>query len=170
VIEKYTFDIKSPKVDKKLILVKSALELRSHVVLKLLSFVLYYDPGLRIETELGMHYVPDLAIPGDHGIPRMWIDCGKIAVRKVDSLATKLKTTEIVIVKETQRELEQFRRVIDKKVEHADRIGYLAFEPEFVVGIANAIVKVNDFTLYEVKENVIGVALNDEIFESTLYR
>ncbi|MFA6601234.1 MAG: hypothetical protein WCU74_09540, partial [Candidatus Omnitrophota bacterium] len=89
--EKYTFDLKFPKVQKKLILVKSDLELHAHVIMKLLGYVLYYDPELKIEASVDMHYMPDLVIPGDHGVPRLWIDCGKIAIRKVESLAQKLR-------------------------------------------------------------------------------
>jgi uncharacterized protein YaeQ len=168
--EKYTFDLKSPKVKQKLILVKSDLELHAHVVMKLLGFLLFYDPGLKIEAGVEMHYKPDLVIPGDHGVPRLWIDCGKIAIRKVESLAQKLRTTRTILIKETRHELDQFRKVVEKKVDHFERIEYLAFEPNFISGIAGAMSKVNDFTLYEVMENVIGVAINEEVFESTLYR
>jgi dihydrodipicolinate synthase/N-acetylneuraminate lyase len=117
-----------------------------------------------------MHYRPDLVIPGDHGIPEHWIDCGKVAVRKVDRLASKLKTTKIVIVKETAGELAQFRRLIDKKVERSDRIEYLGFDPDFIRSLADTMAKMNDVTLYDVMENVVGVAMNGEVFETTLHR
>src|SRR4051812_32320210 len=103
-IEKFTFDLQSSKVREKLILVKADSELRAHIVLKLLAYLLFYEPELKIEIGVEMHYKPDLVVPGDYGIPKMWIDCGQISIRKAGSLATKLKTTRIIIVKETQRE------------------------------------------------------------------
>lgn len=169
-IEKFTFELHASGVDEKLILVKSDLELRTHIVLKLLSYILFYDPQLKIEASASMHYKPDLLIPGDHSLPKLWIDCGKIAVRKVESLSEKLRHSRIVIVKESKSELEKFRKVIEKKVEHANRIEYLAFEPGFVGNIADSLARTNHLTLYSVADNVIGIALNDEVFESTLYR
>ncbi len=153
-----------------MIVVKDITESHAHVVMKLLAFLLYYDPRLVIEKSVDMHYKPDLVIPGDHGVPELWIDCGKIALKKVDTLSRKLKTSRLVIIKENKREMESFRKLIDKKVEHALRVEYLAFEPGFVTAIGENLKRTNEVMLYEVMENVIGVALNDQVFESTLYR
>jgi len=188
-IEKFSFDIQlstspflqslrqgkkefstSGDVKKKLVLVKNDLESRTHVTLKLLAFMLFYDPRLQVETSAGMHYKPDLMIPGEHGVPELWIDCGKIALRKVDSLSGKLRASRVIFVKETKRELDVFRQLIEKKVEHFARLEYLAFEKGFVAGIAEALARGNEMTLYEAAENAIGVALNAEVFESMLYR
>lgn len=174
-IEKLTFDLQAelpgaPKIREKMILVKSDLESREHVVMKLLAYLLFYDPRLKIEKSVDMHYKPDLVIPGDHGVPELWIDCGKIALKKVDSLSRKLKTSRLIIVKETRRDLHNFRLTIDKKVENADRVEYLAFEDGFVQGIASSLQRTNEVTMYPVMENVIGLALNQEVFESALYR
>ncbi|MCM8775142.1 MAG: YaeQ family protein [Candidatus Omnitrophica bacterium] len=169
-IEKFTFDLQSHQVRKKLVLVKSELELRTHVVLKLLAYLLFYDPRLQIETSVDMHYKPDLVIPGESGIPELWIDCGKIALRKVEKISTKLRASRIVIVKETHGELERFKKLIDKKVDAAFRLEYLAFDHDFISGIADSLQRTNELTLYTVMENVIGIALNDQVFESFLYR
>lgn len=174
-IEKYTLDLRAefpdkPKVHEKMILVKTDLESHSHVVMKMLSYLIFYDPRLVIEKSIDMHYKPDLVIPGDHGVPELWIDCGKIALKKVDTLSRKLKTSRLIVVKENQREMESFRKLIDKKVENAFHVEYLAFEPGFVTAIGENLKRTNQVMMYEVMENVIGVALNDEVFESTLYR
>jgi uncharacterized protein YaeQ len=169
-IEKFTFDLQSPKLREKLILVKNDLERREHIVLKLLAYLLFYEPGLKIEQGIDMHYKPDLVVPGDYGVPSLWIDCGQIAVRKVESLAMKLKTTRLVILKETKREMDVFRKVIEKKVKYFERIEYLSFEKGFVSGVGASLKRTNEITLYDVMENVIGLAVNEEIFESELYR
>ena len=169
-IEKFTFELHAPKIrGEKIILVKDDLELRNHVVLKLLAYLIYYDPKLKVEISADMHYKPDLMIPGDHGIPELWIDCGQVALRKAESLTGKLKTTRIIFVKETKREMETFKKLLEKKVEGADRLEFLGFEPGFVLSVANAIQRTNHLTIYDVMENVIGIALNDQIFESTAY-
>lgn len=159
-----------PKVREKMILVKNDMESRHHVVLKLLAYCLYHDPRLVIEKGVDMHYKPDLVIPGDHGVPELWIDCGKIAVRKVDNLTRKLKAGRFIILKENKRELNEFRKVIEKKVENPDGVEYLAFENGFVQGIAENLARTNEVTVYPIMENTIGFALNDMVFESSLCR
>ncbi len=169
-IEKFTFELHAPKIDhKKIIFVKAEGELRNHVVLKLLAYLLYYHPEMKIDVSADMHYKPDLFIPGEHNVPQLWIDCGKIALRKVESLAGKLKHTRVIFIKETKRELDVFKKLVGRKVEEGSRLEFLAFEPGFVSSLANALERTNHLTLYEVMENVIGIAMNDQIFESTLY-
>lgn len=170
-IEKFTFELHTPKISKKkIVLVKDIMERRHHVVLKLLAYCLYYTPELKVEVSAEMHYKPDLMVPGDHGVPQVWIDCGQVTLRKVESLAQKLRTTKIVFLKETRRELETFKKLVDKKIEHGERLEFLAFEPGFTDALAAALQRTNHFTLYEIMENIIGVAMNDDVFESCLYR
>ncbi|MBI4970398.1 MAG: YaeQ family protein [Candidatus Omnitrophica bacterium] len=170
-VEKFTFELHAPKINhKKIVLVKDEVELRNHVVLKLLAYVLFYDPELKVDVSADMHYQPDLIIPGDHGVPKLWIDCGKVTLKKVESLAAKLRHTRVIFVKETERELGIFKKLLEKKVEYFERLEYLAFDAGFVESVANALERTNHFTLYDVMENVIGIALNDQTFESTLFR
>lgn len=169
-IEKFTFDLTFPKVRKKMILVKKETELREHVVLKLLSYVLYYHPRLQIEVPVNMHYKPDLAVAGEHGIPELWIDCGHVGIAKVESLARKLRTTRIVFVKTSRRELDQFKALVGKKVDRTGQIEYLAFDENAVRGFARALRKNNELIFYWQAEDVLGWVLNEEAFESSLYR
>lgn len=168
-IEKFTFDIQLKKEKKKIILVKEENELRDHVVLKLLAYILFFDSRLQVEVSVGMHYKPDLVIKGNGGNPELWIDCGYVALAKVKSLAQKLRTTRVIFVKETPRELETFKNLIIKKTEHPERVEFLAFDDGFVSGIAQDLGRTNQVVLYEVMENVIGLALNDSVFESHLH-
>jgi len=50
------------------------------------------------------------------------------------------------------------------------RLEFLAFEPGFITRVAEALGRSNQVTLYPISENAIGLAMNDEIFESNLYR
>ncbi len=170
-IEKFTFEVCAPKIppQTKIILVKDLSELRNHVVMKLLSYLIYYDTELKVEVSADMHYKPDLMIPGDHGVPKLWIDCGKIALKKVGALATKLKNTRVIIVKEAKRELDVFKKLVDRKIDYSERLEFLSFDAGFIAQVSNALQRTNHITLYSVMENVIGIALNDEIFETTLY-
>ncbi len=170
-IEKFSFEIQLAKTKKKLILVKAVSERREHVVLKLLAYMLFYDPELKVEVDIGMHYKPDLVLlqPGEQ-VPDIWIDCGQVTTLKVQSLAKKLKRSRIIFMKETHRELYQFKKLIEKKVEDESRIEYVAFDDGFVPGIAEALERTNQVVMYPVMEGVIGLALNDGVFETHLHR
>lgn len=170
-IEKFTFDIEAPRVSKKIILVKNDSESRDHVVMKLLAYVLFYHSRLKVEPTLpNMHYKPDLAIENENALPDIWIDCGYVSLKKVETLSKKLRSTRFVLMKKSESELKRFRAMVDKKVEWAERVEYLAFESGFVEGISENLLKNNQFTLYEVMEEVIGVVINDTLFESKLIK
>ncbi len=167
-IEKYTFDLEGPRLKrKKLILVKTDSETRFHIILKVLGYILFYDPRLRVEVPVGMTYKPDLVIEDETGKPELWIDCGYVPVKKASSLPKKLKNTRIVLIKKTRREMENFRNLLKDRVE--GHLEFLAFDPGFVEEAAEALRRINLVTLYEVMENVIGVTLNDRVLETTLY-
>ncbi|MDA9101372.1 YaeQ family protein [Omnitrophica bacterium] len=169
--EKFTFDIQAPKIKKKkLILVKSASENREHVALKLMAFMLFYDPRLMIEIQIGTHYKPDLVIEGNGTQPELWIDCGYVAVKKATSLAQKLKTTRLVFFKETRSEARNFSHLLGKRDEGTDRIEFVSFENRFIADLAAHFNKVNEVTLYETTETAVGVALNEDVFETEIYR
>ena len=169
-IEKYTFDIVAPRIKKKLILVKNINERREHVVLKLLAYLLFYEPRLKIECDIGMHYRLDLVIEGDHGVPELWIDCGQVSLEKADKLSRKLKSSRVIFIKESAAEMERFRKTLEKKVEHAARIEYLSFDSGFVAGIAEHLDRSNEFTLYAVDETTIGVTTGGNVFETHLHK
>jgi len=172
-LEKFSFELHTTRLKREEItLEKKDSEQRNHVVLKLLAYALFYEPGLKIEVTAGMHYKPDLMVSGEHehGVPKLWIDCGKVTLKKVETLTRKLRSARLIFIKETKRELETFKRLVHKKVEGTDNLEFLAFEAGFVDGMACALEKSNYFTLYEIKEETIGIALKDQIFETDLYR
>ncbi len=169
-IEKFSFDVVSPKVRRKLILVKNDSEGREHVVLKLLAYCLFYDERLRVEPDLGMHYRPDLAIQGEHDVPEVWIDCGQIALEKAEKLSRKLRATRLIFIKESVQELTRFKATLDKKVEYANRIEYLAFDSGVIEQIALQLSRSNEWTLYDIDENTIGITFGDNVFETHLHR
>ncbi|MBN1688375.1 MAG: YaeQ family protein [Candidatus Omnitrophica bacterium] len=170
-IEKYTFQLCSERIQqkKKMVFVKSSSETQGHVILKLLGYMLFYHPDLRVEAKVGMHYKPDLALDGDGGVPSLWIDCGYIALKKAEKLAHQLKRTRFVIIKKTNREIENFKKLVDKRFEDST-VEYLAFEPAFVDRLAGALRRINEVTIYPVMDNAIGVVFNEELFESQVFR
>jgi len=151
-----------------MILVKEDSELREHVVLKMLAYILFYDPKLQIEVDVGMHYKPDLVVTGDRGEPLLWIDCGYVSILKAQNVTKKMRRGRLIFLKTTEAELKQFKSLLQKKADDVQGVEFLAFENGFVSGIAAALNRTNQVTLYPISESAIGVALNDLVFESNL--
>jgi len=166
--EKFTFNIEAPRFKRKMIFFKEETESREHVVLKLMAYLLFYDERLKIEAEIGTHYKPDLVIEGDHGVPEMWIDCGRITLKKIESLAEKFKRTKIVIVKGEKNETLSFRKQAAKRLESFEKVQFVYFDRGFVAGLAEALNRSNDLVQWQVAENVIGVALGERVFETAV--
>ena len=182
--EKFTFNIEAPRFKKKMIFFKEETESREHVVLKLLAYLLFYDEMLRVEVAIGTHYKPDLVIEGDHGVPSLWIDCGRITLKKIESLAGKFRKTKIVIVKSEKNETLSFQKQAERRVGDFENIQYVYFDRGFVARIAEGLNRSNDVVQWQVKgkpfgqapedssangaENVIGIALGDQVFESSV--
>jgi uncharacterized protein YaeQ len=167
--EKFTFQIRSPRLEKKIILFKHDTETREHVVLKLLAYVLFYEPGLKVEVGIGTHYKPDLVVEGDFGVPRLWIECGYLTVKKLEWIARKFQKTRVVVVKGEKNETVMFRKVALKKIGDLPNVRFFYFEAGFVAGLAESLAKNNEFVQWSVTEEAIAVALGESVFESTVH-
>lgn len=166
--EKFTFNIEAPRFKRKMIFFKEETESREHVVLKLMAYLLFYDERLKVEVAVGTHYKPDLAIEGEHGVPEMWIDCGRITLKKIESLAEKFRRTKIIIVKSEKNETLSFRKQAAKRLESFEKVQFVYFDRGFVAAFAEALNRSNDLVQWQVAENVIGVALGERVFETAV--
>ena len=169
-IEKFTFDFSVGKKSGKLILVKSEGETRIHVALKILAYLLFYDPALQVEVDAGMHYKPDLLQRSEEKGIEVWIDCGQISLDKVENLVRKLRRPRIILLKETHSEMKRFKASILKHIPAASRIEFISFEQGFVERLSEAFVRNNHIALYPITETAIGVSLEEEYFESEVFR
>lgn len=167
--EKFTFNIESPRFKRKMVLFKEETETREHVVLKLVAYILFYDPRLKIEVAIGTHYKPDLVVEGDFGVPEVWIDCGRVTLKKVEAIATKFRRTRIVLVKSERGETMAFRKHVLKKTGDLGNVEMVHFDKGFVEGIASFLDRNNDLVQWQVTEDDIAVALGDEVFESKVH-
>lgn len=104
-----------------------------HVVLKLLGYVLFYEQRPRIEAGIGWHFKPDLVSLDDRGAVALWVDCGNIAPRKIDRVATKVgEPDRFFILKRRRQEAELLRRLLDGRIKHPGRVHLIAFDDGFV--------------------------------------
>ncbi len=110
---KYTFQFgDGARGDKHVLKTRSSESLR-HITLKALGCVLYHARRPQIETPVSddkRDYKPDIVAFDAAGAIALWVDCGQIALRKVDDLARARPETESVVIKPTRREMEMYAR------------------------------------------------------------
>lgn len=156
----------------KLVLEKRSGESMRHIVLKILGFLLYYDRSPRIELRVSedkRDYRPDVVAFDEQGQITLWVDCGQIAVRKVDDLTRQFPDAEIVIIKPTDREMESYAREAAKKVRRIERVQFFGFDAEFVPALIAQIGHMNTVR-WQQEDTKLRVTLNGQEFATTLWR
>ena len=118
-------------LQERVFLTKKRGESLDHVLMKFLSWLLFYHPDLRIEVSADQHYKPDLVRFDERGAPLQWVDCGQTALKKLDRIASRNRRTLIDIVKPTERELKLFKDAADSKISRPERVRYFAFRDGF---------------------------------------
>ncbi len=148
---KFTFNIHLTAPDaarqEKLVIASGSGEVAWHVALKLIGYLLFIEARPRIEEGIGWHYKPDLVAHDAEGRLTLWVDCGNIAVKKIDAVATKVGTAaRFVILRRTRREAELLNVVMGKKVKHRQRVTVLSFDDDFVDALADLLDSTNALT------------------------
>ena len=81
-------------VEHRLFLEKLAGESIQHVVMKLLTWLITYRPGLEIEMPIGEHYKPDLVRRDEAFQVTQWADCGQTSLTKLDAIVARHRAPE----------------------------------------------------------------------------
>lgn len=165
--EKYTFDLLIRKCPEKIIMTKGDCETHAHVAMKLMAYLFFYQPELKMEVDIGLHYKPDLVVMNaEAGRPDLWIDCGYVALKKAVDLLERMKQTHLIFIKENPHELKTFRQLLSKKTDAWQRADYVTFEGGFIQEIASRLERRNEITFYPSGEDVFAVIINGELFET----
>ena len=115
-------------VERRQFLRKRSGESVRHVMMKWLSYMLFYHETLQIEVSASQHFKPDLVRFDEvTGEPLQWIDCGQTALQKLDKISRKNRHTMIDIVKATPGELAAYKLQADTRLEKPERVRYWAF-------------------------------------------
>ena len=114
-------------------------ETSTHIVLKLLSFLLFRRERLQIETALNnddIPFVPNIAQLDYQMRPVLWVECGECSVAKLDKLAVKVPEAEIWVVKRSCPDVEELLRGMQKHELRRQRYQIIGMEPAVVDEIA----------------------------------
>lgn len=168
---KYTFNIQAEHISPKLVLEKAKGESEAHVILKLLSYLMFYRQGIKIEHRVEQHFKPDLVVEGDNFQPVLWVDCGNTAIRKLDKVATKNHNCEIYIVKENNHQLRAYYQKSQKRVKRIERVQFICFDDGFVSALVNGLQRTNEVKLNQlVGKKSIALTFNGKNYASAIQK
>jgi len=108
-------------------------ETTADVLLKFLSFALFYRERLELGADLhddNIRLIPDLVQLDYTMRPALWIECGDVTAAKLDKLAVKVPESEIWVVKRAVEEIEPLLHEMGKHKLRRQRYRLLAFEAE----------------------------------------
>lgn len=110
-------------------------ESASHVVLKLLAWLLFFRERLTLETAVpddNIPFVPDLCQLGYDLRPSLWVECGDCSVAKLHKLAVKCPEAALWIVKRSRADADQLMRSMAREALRRNRYGLVALDPSVV--------------------------------------
>jgi uncharacterized protein YaeQ len=149
---KYTFNLQvsdnKREHTEKLIMGAFDNEAGSHIALKLLAYMMFFDRKPRIDEDAGWQVVPDLIARSDDGTISLWVDCGSVSNKKVDTVATKVRDIEFYVFRKTQREMDHFYSMIKDKIKHIQNVRCVSFDDGFVDGVAECLDRTNNVECY----------------------
>lgn len=119
-------------VEEKLYLRKRKGESIQHVVMKLLSYLIYYREDLKIEKAVGQRYKPDLVALDSQGEPEIWIDCGSTSLKKLEAMVRGNGGTKFIIVKAYPGELSRYVAQVSTALREEERLHFLSFGEDLV--------------------------------------
>ena len=138
-------------------------------MLKFLSYLLCYRPGIKVEYRIEQHFQPDLIVEGEHFQPLLWVDCGNTALKKLDKVATKNHNCDIYIVKENEYQLRAYYQKAQKRVKHAERVQFICFEEKFVSALVDSLRRTNEVRVNQLEPSqYLSLTFNDQIYESAI--
>lgn len=160
---KYTFNIQitsgKDEFTEKLIVGALDNEGGATIALKVLAYLLFIERRPRIDEDAGWHFVPDLIARELDGTISLWIDCGKLSTKKVDTIAMKVRDKiDFYVFRKTEKDMNHFYRTIEDKVKHMHNVKGISFDDGFVDGIGDAIDRSNTIEGY-IGDDMINITL-----------
>jgi uncharacterized protein YaeQ len=135
---KFTFQARIDDVhEEKIVLAAAPTELAWHIALKLIGWVLFFEQRPRIEEGVDWRYKPDLIATDPQGNLKLCIDCGNIAIKKIDKVATKMQHERFVILRRTPREADRLVNAFGTRVKRPERVELVSFDEGFVDALAD---------------------------------
>lgn len=121
---------------RKLLIVPGASETGEHLALKLAAYLLFWELEPQVEVSAkhpalaDFEFMPDVLALDEGGGVKLWVECGKVTMHKMDKLVRRLPYARLVVLKETEREARRLRSDLAEGLEKGARFEILAWPGE----------------------------------------
>jgi len=159
--EKFSFSGINPKI----VLIKKESETRTHIVLKLLAYLMF-GGKLSVEKKVKSKYKPDLVFEDEK--KGIWVECGAVSEKKLLHLKKHSDRFDFYFFKKDIEEGKNFSDVLKKFSFNA--IVY-AFEKNFVKKISENLYRNNSLKYKidsEFKIEINGIKIKSKIYTNAL--
>ena len=125
----FKFNIVCGEEKRLLVLRETIGESPQHIILKLLTYLLFFNDNLQVETTAFQHYKPDFVKFDEeqNWKVRKWIDCGVIDDKKLLKISKHNRQAEIYIFKNSKDSAQSLKDKIGKKASNTFNIRYCVF-------------------------------------------
>lgn len=133
----------------KLLLVQAETETYTHILLKILSFLMFHRERLQVEPRLDDEYLPfrpDVVQLDYEGRITLWIECGECGVEKLDRLAVKAPYGEIWAVRKSPEDAVDLLRRMAREGLRKNRYGVVGLDPAMLAELTELAGPRNDLT------------------------
>jgi uncharacterized protein YaeQ len=170
---KYTFNIQisnnKGEHTEKLIIGAFDNESGTHIALKVLAYLLFIDQRPHIDEDAGWHFVPDLIAKDGGGNITLWVDCGRLSMKKVDTIAMKARDTiDFYVFRKTEKDMQHFYRTIEDKVKHLQNVKGISFDDGFIDGLGGAFDRTNTIEGY-IGDDMVNLTLANSLGKHETY-
>ena len=118
-----------------------------HVVLKALSYLVFYRERIQMGGHLhneNIPFIPDVLQLDYDGRPTFWAECGPSDPARLKKIVAKAPDAEIWWVRETVEEMQQMPARLKKAGVRAGRIRLLGFPAEMIEGLCQSLLAKNE--------------------------
>ena len=150
-LHKYSFRIECQDsrlgVPDRLIVGRQEEESGEHVVLKALSFLLFFRERLQIGGHLyteNIPFVPDLLQLSYEGHPTFWAECGESEASRIKKIVAKAPEAEIWWVREKEGELDRMMGLLKKAGVRSGRVKLLGMPEALVQNLCQSLQAKNE--------------------------
>lgn len=133
----FTFQVElqhnyQPKMQGKIVTGQIEYETLEHVLLKFLAWCVFYHPQLAIEKKIDDSFEPDLVVQDYDGTVRIWIECGKVSLHKLNKLTKRYPSARIYVLLASERDAKMMADQIRRKVDKPGSIRLVAFTQDIL--------------------------------------
>jgi uncharacterized protein YaeQ len=112
----------------KVILAAKPEETLDHIAMKLAAFAMFLplepivEPSADHPALAGTDFRPDMFALNDAGEVELWVECGAVAIHKLNKITRRYPYARVVVLKTRLHEAARLREEINTELKHAARI------------------------------------------------